>query len=198
MRGISIVKGLSVGLACAGLALAIGAATLASGLPYRDLLIVAGIDALAIGVAAFFLINIFFDERPANLPSANLTPRMRSLDNPEGHELKRMLVRYVAQNKPVTIGFPADDPEAEQFAEQISRFLQDNSFDVTSFGAASPTEQLDLGIGIDDGNHILVGPVASWAGKAALTEPPPPPPAEFDAESAAPARDLQASGLNSA
>ena len=197
MRGISIVKGVSVGLACAGLALAIGAAVLASGLPYRDLLIVAGIDALTIGVAAFFLISIFIDERPANLPSANLTPRMRSLDNPEGHELKRMLVRYVAQNKPVTIGFPADDPEAEQFAEQIGRFLQGNSFEVTSFGAAPPTEQLGSGIGIDDGNHILVGPIGSWAGNAA-SELPSPPPAELDAESTVPARDLQASGLNSA
>ncbi len=190
---------MSVGLACAGLALAVGTAALAPGLAYRDLLIVAGIDGLAIGVAAFFLITIFFDERQAKLPAAKLTPRKRSLDNPEGHELKRMLVRYIAQNKPVTIGFPADDPEAEQFAGQIGQFLQANSFEVTSFGAAPPTEQLDPGIGIDDGNHILVGPIGSWARNAASAEPTPPPlPAEFNAESTVPARDRQASGLNPA
>lgn len=194
MRGDSIAKAISGAVACGGLAVAVGAAVLGTQSPYRDVLIVAGIDALVIGVAAFLLVMIFLGERPAAAP-AKLKPRMRSLDSPEGHELKHMLVRFVSSDKPVTIGFPADDPEAEQFAAQISQFLQDNSFRVVGFAAASPTVRLEPGIGIDEDNHILVGPIGSLPPAKAPARPPAP--AARNSAGLAPAEALQASRANS-
>ena len=165
MRANSIAKAISAAIACVGLTVAVGGATLGAKSPYREVLIVAGIDGFVVGVAAFILIIIFFSETAPASP-IRASPRMRSLDNPEGQELKKMLVRHVARDKPVTIGFPGDDPEAERFAAQIGQFLHENSFTVLDFAAAAPTVRLDPGIGIDDGNHILVGPIGSRASTA--------------------------------
>lgn len=193
MRVDSLAKAVSAAIAGAGLALAVGVALIGRNLPYRDWLIVAGIDALAIGGAAFVLAMIF-SARPTSEPDS-LKPRMRSLDSADGQELKRMLVQYIASEKPVTISYPADDPEAERFAGQIGQFLHENSFNVVGFAPAPPTVRLDPGIGIDDGNHILVGPIGSRG--------PPAPPAEPEARpepwspAQAPAEVLHARGLNS-
>jgi len=167
----SIAKATSAVVACGGLAVAISAAALGSESTYRDLLIVGGVDGFTIGCAAFILLLIFFNEKPASSP-LNMDPLMRSLDNPEGHELKRMLVRHVSREKPVTIGFPADDPEAQRFAGQIGRFLHKNSFKVVGFAAELPTVRLDPGIGIDESNHILVGPIEAPAPSPASTKSP--------------------------
>lgn len=193
MRANTLAKSVSVVIACGGLALAVGAATLGRGSPYRDALIVAGVDAFTIGAAAFILIVIFLHEKPP-AARANLSPPMRSLDNPEGNELKKMLVRHVAPDKAVTIGFPADDAEAEQFAGQIGGFLHESGFAVTGFAAELPAVRLDPGIGIDGDNHILVGPIGSRVRSPASAAPSP---AALGPESPAPAEALQASGLGS-
>jgi hypothetical protein len=169
MRVYSLAKAVSAAIAGVGLAVAVGAAVIGRDLPYRDWLIVAGVDALVIGGAAFVLAVIFGD-KPAPSP-AKIKPRMRSLDSADGQELKRMLVQYISSEKPVTISYPADDPEAERFAAQIGQFLHENSFKVVGFAAAPPTVQLDPGIGIDDDNHILVGPMGSRGPSAPAAEP---------------------------
>ena len=158
MRVNSLAKAVSAAIAGIGLTIAVGAALIGHGLPYRDWLIVAGIDALAIGGAAFVLAMIFSD-RPAS-PPLSIKPRMRSLESADGQELKRTLVHFIAGGKPVTISYPAGDPEAERFAGQIGQFLHENSFTVVGFAAAPPTVRLDRHRN-DDGNHILVGPIGS-------------------------------------
>jgi hypothetical protein len=193
MRIDSLAKAVSAAIAGVGLAVAVGVALFGRDLPYRDWLIVAGIDALAIGGAAFVLAMMFSD-RPASAPTL-IKPRMRSLDSADGHELKRMLVQHISSEKPVTISYPADDPEAEQFAAQIGQFLHHNNFNVVGFAAAPPTVLLEPGIGIDDGNHILVGPIGSPGHTLAAAEPAAVNEPWSDGQ--APAEILQARGLQS-
>ena len=193
MRFISLAKAISAATAGVGLALAVGAAVLGQDLPYRDWVIVAGVDALAIGAAAYVLM-VIFSGKPASAP-ARTKPHVRSLDSADGQELKRMLVQYISSEKPVTISYPADDQEAEQFAAQISELLHTNGFKVVGFAAAPPTERFDPGIGIDDGNHILVGPIGA-RGSAAPAAAPAAPPEQWS-PATPPAEALQASGMNS-
>jgi hypothetical protein len=157
----SLAKAAWAVLACGGVALAVGAAIFAFGSPYRDLLIVAGIDAFTIGLTGFIVTRIFSSRQPTRLVDPD--PLMRSLDNSEGQELKRMLVGHLSRAKPISISFPADDAEARRFAGQIARFLHKHRFDVTSFDAEAPTLRLDPGIGINGSNHILVGPIRASA-----------------------------------
>jgi hypothetical protein len=190
MHATSIGKAISAAIAFGGLSIAAGAAALGPELPKRAWLIVGGIDGFAIGAAAFILILIFYSHTPAFSPVSS-SPNVRSLDNTEGQELKRMLVRHVARGKPVTIGFLADDPEAEQFAGQIGRFLHENKFTVVGFAAEPPTVLLEPGIGIDRGNHILVGPIESRAHSPSTNASFP---SEPIPENPPPAEALQASG----
>ena len=192
MRVNSLAKAISAAIAGLGLAIAVGAAVIGRDLPYRDWLIVAGVDALTIGGAAFVLAVIFGDRLAS--PPASIKPRMRSLDSADGQELKRMLVHHISSEKPVTISYPADDPEAERFAAQIGQFLHENNFKVVGFAAAPPTVRLDPGIGIDDGNHILVGPIGSRGPTAPAAEPAARP--EPWSPGQAPAEVLQARGHN--
>jgi hypothetical protein len=161
MNASSLAKGLSAVIAGGGLLVAIGAAALIRQSSDRDLLMVAGIDGFVIGAAAFILVLIFAKGKAEDPTPVQVQPRTRSLDSPDGHELKRMLVRHVLRDKPVTIGFTADDQEAERFAAQIGQFLHEHDFQVVGFAAEAPDAGLDPGIGIDESNHILVGPILS-------------------------------------
>jgi hypothetical protein len=193
MHASSIAKAASATLAGGGLALAAGAAAFGAQSPYREMLIVAGIDGLAIGLAAFVLVMIFRSAKPSD-PQVLLATRKRSLDSPEGNELKHMLMRVVSSDKPVTIGFAPDDPEARRFAGQIGQFLHEQSFKIIDFAAAPPTVQLDPGIGIDEGNHILVGPIDSRATNAPVAGPAEP--AAHHQDDQATAQAMQAAGAH--
>jgi hypothetical protein len=131
---------------------------------YFDIFIIAGVDALTIGTATLLLLRIFSSEG-GTIRAAGAEPPPRSLQNSDAHELKISLVQHLSQEGPVFIGFPPDDREAQDFAQQIATFLDEHGFSIAGFAAELPAVTFAPGVGLD-GNRVMVGPVraaAAWS-----------------------------------
>ena len=161
----SAARTVSLALACGGVAALIGASAIGTRAAYFDTLIVAGVDALAIGGAGQILLLIFFGKKRPSSP-VGMHPSPRSLEKSAAYELKAMLVQQLSREKPVIIGFPPD-PEAQRFAQQIATFLDNNGFRIVGFAAELPPVPFEPVVGIDvGGNRVMVGAI-----KAAVAPP---------------------------
>lgn len=160
----SVINAVSVALACGGIASLLLASAIGPRVGYFDILIVVGVDAVTIGAAAQILLQIF-SGKGREIQTASVEPPPRSLQNRNAHELKVALVQHLSREKPVIIGFPPDDGEAQGFAQQIATFLDDHGFRIAGFAAELLAVPFAPGVGLD-GNRVLVGPVRAAAPSA--------------------------------
>jgi len=151
------IKVILATLVLAGIVAVLVAALIGGSSPYRDLVIVAGIDGLVVGSAGLLLLRILApgQERPA-VP-ANDAAR-RSLDHPAAISLRAALVQALSRADQVNISAPADDREAQGFARQIAIFLSGEGFQVADIRAEPPGTPLPPGVGVAENNHLFVGP----------------------------------------
>jgi hypothetical protein len=128
------------------------------GSPYRNWVIAAGIDCLALALAGLGLLRIF----PQNIRDCDDPKKRspRSVESPAADELRAAIVQHLAPDQPVNIIFEAHHREAEHFAKQIADFLHGRGFKVAEVLPEPNMLPLLPGVGVTENNRVLVGPNA--------------------------------------
>lgn len=92
--------------------------------------------------------------------TVNLGPRRRTMNSPEATDLKRQILTTLPRDRPIEVSSVMGDAECFEFAAQLSSFLRDNGFNVSSESQAIFNKPV-RGLQVDQtGNpiHFYVGP----------------------------------------